>query len=181
MEIWKPVVGFEGYEVSNLGRVRSLDRVIDRPSGYRGNQCKRDGQLLTVGKNNNGYTRVGLTGEKGLKTLSVHRLVAKAFIENPENKPTVNHVDGDKTNNNVENLEWATILENNQHAYVAGLKSGQKGSRHPNAIITPEIIQQARILRENGNTYASIGLMFGVHRQTIADALTGRRWKHLNE
>ena len=99
-EIWKPVVGFEGlYEVSNMGRVRN-----------------RMGRIMTLSFNRNGYHRVHLINNSREKFMLVHRLVSMAFIPNPENKPFVNHLNGIKTDNKVENLEWCTSSENMQHA-----------------------------------------------------------------
>ena len=120
-EIWKDVVGWEGlYQVSNLGRVRSLLY----------NKVEIRKQPL----NNRGYYFVWIY-RKGKATYSlVHRLVAMAFIPNPENKRTVNHKDGDKTNNHVLNLEWNTDGENQLHAYRTGLRrscmSGQDDYIH---------------------------------------------------
>lgn len=108
-EIWKPVVGYEGYyEVSNLGNVRSLKR-----KGYK-NGNLRQGEKTT------GYLIVVLYKDGKGTTKSVHRLVAKAFIPNPKNKPQVNHIDSNRKNNKVENLEWVTRAENAQHAYDSG-------------------------------------------------------------
>lgn len=96
MEIWREISGTNGkYQVSNYGRVRSRRKIL----------------LSTVDKK--GYERIKLSN---FFTIKVHREVAKAFIENPENKPQVNHKDGDKLNNHFENLEWATNLENSHHA-----------------------------------------------------------------
>lgn len=107
-EIWLDVVGYEGhYLVSDAGRVVS----IKRP--------KR--QLLGFG-DRMGYPSVNLFADSNGKTVCVHRLVAEAFIPNPGMFPTVNHVDGDKTNNHVCNLEWASYSDNNQHAHDTGLK-----------------------------------------------------------
>ncbi|MFR5544762.1 MAG: NUMOD4 motif-containing HNH endonuclease [Intestinibacter bartlettii] len=114
MEIWRKIEGFESYEVSNMGRVRSLDRVSC--SGH-----KLTGKVLIPTQNQYGYLIVSLykNGTRYIKR--VHRLVSVAFIPNPEGKPQVNHIDGDKSNNRVSNLEWATAKENCQHAYNAGL------------------------------------------------------------
>lgn len=110
-EVWKPVAGYEGlYEVSNIGRVRGIRR-----SGCTGEPLK--GQIDI-----HGYVDVMLRGNKTYKHWKVHRLVAIAFIPNPEGKRTVNHIDGNKQNNNVENLEWMTHGENHRHAYRIGLK-----------------------------------------------------------
>jgi len=112
VEIWKDIVGYEGmYQVSNLGRVKSLNY----------NRTGKENILST--SKNKGYFNVVLS-KKGFKpfTVRTHRLVAEAFIPNPQNKPQVNHIDGNKLNNNIENLEWNTASENQQHAYDTGLK-----------------------------------------------------------
>lgn len=102
-EKWKPVVGFEGlYEVSSLGRVRSLDKIV--PTGIRNNKtCIKKGKILKPLKDK-GYLRVCL--HPGPKYLFIHRIVASAFLPNPEGLPMINHKDEDKTNNIIENLEW---------------------------------------------------------------------------
>lgn len=106
-EEWRPVVGYEGlYEVSNLGRVRSLPR-------WRSHQQKL---VLRCSSNNSGYQQVHLSTHNKQKSMTVHRLVAQAFIPNPENKPEINHIDGDKTNNKIDNLEWVNRKENVHHA-----------------------------------------------------------------
>ena len=103
-EIWRPVVGYEGlYEVSSLGRVRSLDRYVKYSNG-RINLHK--GRILSPGKDTNGYLFVILTCNGKHKLIRVHRLVAQTFISNPDDLIEVNHKDEDKTNNSVDNLEW---------------------------------------------------------------------------
>ena len=110
IEEWRPIEGYEGlYEVSNTGRVRSLDRFIVDSLGH-----KRfyKGKVLIPVKSNLGYLFVGLYCNEKNKRYLVHRLVAQAFIENPDNLPEINHKDEDKTNNSVENLEWCTAKYN---------------------------------------------------------------------
>lgn len=109
-EEWRAVPGYEGlYEVSNMGRVRSLDRWVE---GYKGTPYFKPGTLLTLQKDYKGYCYVVITkNAKGVQK-KVHRLVAMAFIPNPDNLPMVNHRDECKTNNNVDNLEWCTAIYN---------------------------------------------------------------------
>lgn len=112
--IWKPVVGYEGlYEVSNTGLIKSLNCY-----NYKAPR------LLRLGKRSDGYLSVGLSKNNTTKTKTVHRIVAEAFIPNPNNLEMVNHKDEDKTNNNVENLEWCTRAYN--QLYSIGLHPERK-------------------------------------------------------
>jgi hypothetical protein len=122
MEEWRPVRDYEGvYEVSNLGRVRSVDR--NNVGGPWGKQ-KTIGRIKAVGHDPNGYTVVALyLKDRKMKMVKVHRMVAQSFIANPQNKPCVNHKNGIKTDNRVENLEWNTNKENMDHAWATGLKN----------------------------------------------------------
>ena len=107
-EIWKDIVGYEGlYQVSNLGRVKSVKR----------------NKILSQKHNWDGYLRIQLWRNNKNKYVSIHRLVAEAFIENPNKKPFINHIDGNKQNNNVDNLEWCTQKENIKHAFDNGLST----------------------------------------------------------
>ena len=116
---WKSLVGYEGrYEVSNTGLIRSIrtnhgkyQKRIIKPF-IRSNTCK--------------YQYINLTVKNHTFKEAVHRAIAKAFIDNPENKPMVNHIDGNKLNNNVYNLEWVTCSENHKHAFSIGLRSIEK-------------------------------------------------------
>lgn len=115
-EVWRDIKGYEGYyQVSNFGRVKSLDRVAIYSDGrifkYNGRQLK-----TTLNK---GYVHVKLSKHSDVKTFKIHRLVAEAFIPNPLNLPQVNHKDENKTNNNVDNLEWCTGKYNMNYGTVA--------------------------------------------------------------
>jgi NUMOD4 motif/HNH endonuclease len=116
MEIWKQVKGYEGiYEVSSLGRVQtSLNKTTH--SVTRGTRVWKQ-RVLKQKTDKNGYKRVSLWKDKNQNTLLVHRLVAIAFIDNPEEKGFVNHKDGDPSNNCVSNIEWCTSKENLLHAF----------------------------------------------------------------
>lgn len=121
---WKAIEGYEGYyEVSDTGLVRSLDREIFARNGVtyhrRGNLMK---QTKGRGRNGDGYLVVNLRKQNTTRVVCVHTLVAKAFLPNPGNLPTVNHKDGNKENNFASNLEWATYGENNAHALQTGLR-----------------------------------------------------------
>ena len=116
-EIWQDIIGFEGrYQVSNLGNIRSI----------RTNHGKYQERLLVqrVRSKKCKYLYVQFSVNDLPYHEAVHRVVAKAFIPNPENKPMVNHIDGNKTNNVVENLEWVTCSENHKHAFQLGLRNG---------------------------------------------------------
>lgn len=122
-EIWKSVVGYEGlYEVSSLGNLKSLDRVkgmYGQLKNYKGRDLKPN--------SNKGYLKQILHKDGERKYAQVHRLVAIAFLPNPENKQEVNHKNGIKTDNRVDNLEWVTTSENQKHAYISGLASSRLG------------------------------------------------------
>lgn len=127
-EIWKDIKDYEGsYQISNLGRVKSLSKTLWNGVGY----FESKERILVPGKDKDGYLQVGLYKNKKRKSFKIHRLVGQHFILNEENKPEINHKDGDKQNNNVNNLEWVTSSENSTHAYKAGLLKIKKGKENP--------------------------------------------------
>jgi len=153
IEEWRDIEGYEGYyQVSNLGRVRSVDRFDDR--GFHQRSC-----ILKSTDNGKGYRTVGLTKKAKGKRVRVHRLVAHAFIPNPDNKPYVNHKDETRDNNNVDNLEWVTHKENIN--YGTHNDRVAKANSIPIKVIYPdntyEYWESATIFaRENGLKQANI-------------------------
>jgi hypothetical protein len=112
-ELWKAIKGFEGiYEISNLGRVKGLERVVICKNGQPKTVRER---ILSPKKSNSGYFEVQLQYAGKRKMQYIHRLVAETFMPNPEHKEEVNHIDENKTNNRVDNLEWVTRMENVHH------------------------------------------------------------------
>ena len=111
-EIWKDVIGYETlYQVSNLGRVKSIGKANEH--------------LLKGRDDTNGYLKVALYKNKICKNFKIHRLVAIAFIENKDNKPCVNHINANKTDNILENLEWCSYSENSLHSHKLGLQTSR--------------------------------------------------------
>lgn len=117
MEVWKDIPGYEGkYQASNLGRIKSLPKRKGKGIGY-----VKDEEILKASVEKYGYARVVLHKDGVKKKYQVHRLVAKTFIPNPEQKGYVNHINCNKADNRVENLEWCTDSENMIHAFKNGL------------------------------------------------------------
>lgn len=123
-EVWRDIKGFEGiYQVSNKGRVKRLARVDSYVRSDTGKQCERPvGEKILKPTITSGYYEVNLRNLDANRYCRIHRLVAEAFIPNLENKPAINHIDGNKLNNNVDNLEWVTAKENVTHAAQTGLR-----------------------------------------------------------
>lgn len=129
-EIWKPIEFAEGYFVSDLGRIKSIK--------------KNRELILKLSHTKDGYVKCGITIQGSSCRFRVNRLVANAFIPNPENKPTVNHKDGNKDNNCASNLEWMTRSEQMKHAYKLGLKKPMRGTSHSMSRLTEEDVKWIR-------------------------------------
>lgn len=172
-ELWKDIKEYEGcYQVSNLGRIKSLDRMTNNQYG----EYFMKGRIL---KNSiikdKGYCRVSLNNGNGKISKRVHRLVAEAFIPNPENKPEVNHKDGNKLNNCVSNLEWCTNKENIEHSIRTGLKKHCNGCSNSSSKFTEEdIIFIRKNYKKRDPMYGGVALArrYSCCPQTIYDIVT---------
>jgi len=125
MEIWQDIKGFEGlYKISTYGRVKSLG------NGNSTNTATKKQRIMKTGIASNGYVKIKLNKASKRYYKTMHRLVAENFLINPNNKPEVNHIDGNKENNNIDNLEWCTPSENQIHAFKIGKQKALKGKNN---------------------------------------------------
>lgn len=144
-EIWKPVVGYEGlYEVSSLGRIRSVDRIVFQ----QGRSQKYKGCIMSPFIGNHGYYGIRLSKNNKKKTYSVHRLVALAFIPNPDNLPVINHKDETHTNNCVSNLEWCTQKYNMNYGTVRERVSEANGLKVAQYDLEGNLINTFRSIKD---------------------------------
>jgi NUMOD4 motif/HNH endonuclease len=163
MENWKKIPGYENYSVSDLGRVRN----------------DKTGRIMKTPATVKGYLHLNLVKETGKSIVLVHRLVGKTFIPNPENKPQINHIDGNKKNNNVTNLEWVTQSENIRHAFDNGMIKRYKGQKNPNSKLTEVEVLEIRRLRNEGWKQEDIANKFDVHQTLISAIDRKKTWTHI--
>lgn len=162
-EIWKPISGYEGlYEVSNLWKVKSI----------------RNNKLLKCFKDKLGRNQCTLSVSNKPKYCRVHRLLAEAFIPNPDNKPFINHIDNNPDNNVISNLEWCTPLENMEHKTKQGRNNNVIGENHPAHKLKIEQVIQIKKLLLN-KSYIEVGKLFNINKTTIYDILKNKTWKHI--
>lgn len=169
--VMKPINGYEGkYSITNDGRVFSHERYIE--TSYKGKlyRALRKARWLKP-RDRDGYQCVAIDQ----KNVSVHRLVADAFIDNPNMKPVVNHINGIKHDNRVENLEWCTQYENDLHAKITGLLNPPKGENHPLSKLTNEDVIHIRESKQKG---CELAKKFNVPRSTITKIRKHYAWKH---
>lgn len=158
--LWRPASGLPEYEVSSLGGLRRVGSVLTlRP------------RVAT-----NGYARVNVYSGKRHRTILLHKVVAETFLGPAPTGMEVNHIDGDKANPALSNLEYATKKDNMQHASRMGLRHFARGSRHGMAKLTET---DAIAIRNSTGPHRVIAARFGISRQQVDDIIAGRRWRHL--
>lgn len=175
-EIWKGIKGFSRYMVSNLGRVKTKD-YIQSPCHCRPNGACIKGKILKTPIDTNGYKIVRLYCDGKNVKAYVHRLVAEAFIPKIQNKNYINHIDSDRTNNNVSNLEWCTPKENVHHCKKNGRAVYYSGSSLPYSILNELKVKEIKRLLNDGVLQKDIANKFGVSTSCIHSIKTGRTWK----
>jgi hypothetical protein len=172
-EDWRPVVGFEDrYQVSSLGRVKSLV-----PEGKVNNQYTGKEKIKSQRVDRYNYVSLWVNGKNKMRT--VHRLVAMAFIPNPNNLPYVNHINGIKTDNRSENLEWVSPQGNSDHAVKNKLHP--RGTRVGTNILTENEVREIRKMHRDGKSYSEIGEFFPVKYVTIKAIVLRYNWKWMED
>jgi len=181
MEVWKSIKKFDDqYEVSNKGRVRSKAAIIIRSNGR---PHTRVSKVLKPGTTERGYCKGYYGGSvcvnKKMTTYKVHRLVAEAFCEGFSEGLEVNHIDGNKLNNNADNLEWVTRSENVKHAVRLGLLPVTRGSQRTQSTVTEEQVRLIKDLMKQGFRRKLICESIGCSIHVYKDIQRGKSWKHV--
>ena len=173
-EIFKDIPGYEGrYQITNYGRVYSLE-YIGPNNSVRGNKFLKPAVA-------DGYHRIKLHKDKVIKSFAIHRLVGKAFIENPNNKPYINHKNFLRNDNFYLNLEWMTAKENTIHAFLNKRYPSRKGElNHSSKITKEQVLEIRRLLLENQVYITDIAKTFKVNRRTIFELKSGKTYTDIN-
>lgn len=176
-EIWKPVFEYEDYyEVSNFGRIKRKEKQIYSKS--RNCYIKKKERICEQPIHNYKYVNLIVYGKK-TKLATVHRLIAIAFIPNPENKPEVNHIDGNKLNNSLCNLEWVTRSENTLHAYKNNLIP--QGENHYNSKLTKSQVIDIFKRTHKGEKCHDIAKEFNLNKETVTNIKFQKMWKSVTK
>jgi len=172
-ELWANIPGYEGYYViSNLGCVKSLDRTIEKKNGAK---VFLAGKTVSISVHKHGHHVVRLWKNNETKLFNLYRILAIVFISNPENKKEVNHIDGNRMNYNLDNLEWVTPSENMKHAFKNGLSkcNFEKGFKHRFCKIDEEMLKSIFERRKEGKKLKQIAGEFGLNLQYVSRILKG--------
>lgn len=186
-ETWKDIKGYEGlYEVSNLGRIRSLDRYKNTKGRYGIIKAKIKGRLLKPCLNHDGYEEIVLSKDGKSKMYRLHRIVAETFINNFDNKNQVNHKNGNKLDNKVKNLEWCNCKDNIHHALKNNLMKPAKGKEHYMAKEVGKYNENNQLI-EKYDTIVQAGKLNKISDTNIIHCLKGRtkkaggyKWKYMD-
>jgi hypothetical protein len=173
-EEWVPMLAGPGYCISNLGRIYRMERrvVVPKFKGSKRVEVVRKGFFITARTNSrNGYVYVRID----YATYRLHRLVALYFLPNPEGKEQVNHIDGNKSNNGIGNLEWATSRENHDHAMRIGLRP--RAETHWRRILNWAMVENILAAASVGFSQRTIAEMHGVSQCPVSRILNGTGWK----
>jgi len=167
---WKPITGFEDYyQVSNMGEIKSLQRELPRSYGV-GTSIKRE-RIMKPRKHSRGYYSIALRVNKEITQFFIHRIVAVHFVDNSNNKPQVNHKNGNKTDNRAENLEWVTPSENTIHALASGLM----GKGWFKCKIEKDDYSKIRELYKGGMRQKDIANIYNVRQSTISNLVNSTK------
>lgn len=182
-EIWKDIVGDNNYQISNLGNVRSKDMVLIKSNGVKEYKHHIKGRVLTpyvTGKGykkGKGYLTIRISNNKGKK---IHRLVAEAFIPNPDNLPQVNHIDGNTFNNSVDNLEWCTAKKNIEHSVNMGLHAVGENVKYSKLTEKQVVeIRNTYICGDRNWGAMPLSRKYGVAPTTIRNIVKEKKWRHI--
>ena len=177
-EIWVDIKGYPNYQVSNLGRFKSLERELIRKGGWRGvGRYFRKEHI--VKQRLEKYYRISLYRDNKQYCLTAHKVIAEHFIPNPLNLPQVNHINGIKTDNRVENLEWCTGSYNVKHAFDNGLKKPQRGTTNGRCHTNDDVVLAIRADHKSGLTPRQLRDKYGLSKSHIGGIIYNRIWKHL--
>lgn len=175
-EIWKDIIGYEkSYSISSLGRILAKEK---RVLGSHGVYKLHKEKFLKLSIHTGGYNQLWLWRNKKIQGFSFHRIFATHFIPNPENKPFINHKDGNKLNNSISNLEWCTSSDNLIHAYSTGLKSA-KGEKHGRRKLTNSIVLKIREMYSVKKDLECLSDLFKVSKSTICSIGKRKTWQHI--
>jgi len=171
-EEWRDIPDFEGYQVSSFGRVKGVDRLRKGKTGLR----LTNGQEMKQVLNKKGYPEVRLR-KNGCHTRLVHKLVASAFMTKPEGCTQINHLNGIKTDNRLENLQWVTSSQNQLHAYKLGLQPSRAGESNGRAILTDKKVTALKELYNSGKSAKEVSEIMNINLYTVRQIISGRTWK----